>query len=357
MKTMFIKCVISLLLAAFLFWTACARESNPVASSFNTNTDIEKNVDSFVNQYVSSKLPGVAVMVVRDSTVTLKKGYGLANIERQLPVKPDTPFYLASVSKQFTAMAIMILEEHGMLAYEDKLEAYFPEIPDGWNSITIHHLLTHQSGIPDYLSDLGLSNEGITNNQVLDILVKRGDLEFSPGTKYDYSNSGYAILAILVGRVSGQPFHIFVKENIFDPLGMTKSLVYDESQPDMPDRAIGYTSNGNLNDYKLLTMGDGGMFSTIEDLRKWDQSLYTEEIIRRETLTRAYTSYVSEGYGYGWFIDEYRGLAHYSHGGGLVGYRTHISRFPSAKLTIVILSNGTYQWIWDLNAEIIRYYL
>lgn len=357
MKSNFIKYMIFLTLATILFWTACKDGGNPVTSDFDPDSDIEQNVDSFVSEYVVGNLPGVAVLIARDSTVILEKCYGLANIQEQLPVSPGTPFYLASVSKQFTAMAIMILEERGWLTYEDKLETYFPQVPDSWNAITIHHLLTHQSGIPDYLNDLRIPTTGITNDQVLDILIQNEELEFSPGTKYEYSNSGYAILATLTGEVSNQPFHVFVKENIFDPLEMTKSLVYDESRPDIPDRAIGYSSQGVLFDYNLLTTGDGGIFSTIEDLHKWDQSLYTEKLISDETLERAYTSHVPEGYGYGWSVDVYKGLPHYSHGGGLVGYRTHISRFPSVKLTIVILSNGSYDWIYDLNDEIVRYYL
>ena len=359
--------MLSLSLAAFLLLMGCDKK-NPVAPisvppSFDSKTDIEANVDAYVNHYVTGNRPGVAVMVIKDDTITLKKGYGLANIERQLPFKLDTPCFLASVSKQFTAMAIMILAERGKLAYEDKLKAYIPEIPASWNAITIHHLLTHQSGMFDYANDLGWF-DGVTDSQVLDSLARRGDLEFSPGTKYDYSNSGYVILAILVERVSGRRFRVFVKENIFDPLGMNKSLVYDESKPEIPDRAIGYRSRFGvpvLNDWNMLTTGAGGLVSTIEDLYKWDQSLYTERIVSKETLARAYTRHVGLGngfwYGYGWGIGNYNGLTNYQHNGGHAGFRTQISRFPEARFTVLILSNGTYDWIFDLHDEIVRYYL
>ena len=350
-----IKCFLLLLFSSF--FTACEKEKNIKPPQFNSNLSIEENVDAYVNTYISENEPGLSMVVVKEGQPLLKKSYGMANIEKQLPARSDTPFYLASVSKQFTAMCIMILEERGLLDYTDKFKTHIPEVPNDWDAITVHHLLTHQSGIFDYLNDLDFYAENITNAQMLDALIQDGQLEFTPGSKYEYSNSGYLILAIIVDRVSGQPFQDFLRENIFEPLEMNNSLGYDESRPNLPNRAIGYLNNGKLNDYNILTMGDGGMFSTIDDLYKWDQSLYTEQLVSAATLELAFTSHQSRGYGYGWDVRSHVGNIRYAHGGAFNGYRTQITRFPEKQFSVIILSNGTYEWVGELHDEIVRVYL
>ncbi len=346
-----------LLLIFSLLFTTCEKDNDIKSPRFNSNLDIEQNINTFVNTFISNDSPGLSMIVVKENQPLFKKSYGMADIEKQLPVHSGTPFYLASVSKQFTAMCIMILEERGLLDYDDQLKTHIPEIPNHWDAITIHHLLTHQSGIFDYLNDLELYAEGITNTQMLDALIQHGELEFTPGAKYEYSNSGYLILAIIVDRVSGQPFQAFLRENIFEPLGMNNSLGYDESRPDLPNRAIGYLNNGKPHDYDILTMGDGGMFSTIDDLYKWDQSLYTDQLVNSATLELAFTSHESKGYGYGWDIRSQYGSERHAHGGAFNGFRTQITRFPEKQFSVIILSNGTYEWVGDLHDEIIRVYL
>ena len=301
----------------------------------------------------------MAVAVIRDGKLVHSKGYGLADIDTGIAIRPDTPFYLASVSKQITAMAVMILVERGKLSYDTRLVDYFSEAPVHWRTITIDHLLTHRSGIPDWFRLMGpRDRSGFTNDDVFDLLLQNAALEFTPGEQFKYSNSGYVLLAMLIESVSGQPFHVFVKENIFDPLGMTDSLVYDQTRPDVPGRARGYrhTNDGFvLDDYDLLTTGAGGMFSTAEDLFKWDQALYTDDLVGHATIERAFTG--TPHYGYGWFIDEYEGMKRLSHGGGLAGFRTYIVRIPDAKFSVIVLSNGSFKGLDGLIDEIAYLYL
>ena len=341
-----------LLLVAFLRCT-----EPPSYYEFDPALEIGQNVDSFVNSLIAEHDPGMAILVRKDGEIILSNEYGMADIDQDIPVSQNTPFYLASVSKQFTAMSIMMLEERGLLSYNDPVNTYIHEAPKAWDDISIHHMLTHRSGIPDYLNDLDWFEPDITNQQVLQKLLQQPDLEFIPGEKYDYSNSGYMLLTEIVSRVSDQPFHKFMLDSVFTPLGMGQTLVYDTSKPHIQGRAIGYRSNGSLRDYNLLTMGDGGMFSTIADLDRWEQSFYSNALVDESTKQKAYTSYESDGYGYGWGIREVDGVMSYGHGGGLAGYRTFIGRVPSKKFSIIILSNGSYDWIGALRERIIDTYL
>ena len=324
---------------------------------FDDKLELAQNVDKFIRSYVNENGPGISILIKKDRKPILKRSYGYSNIKTKQKVSSDIPFYLASVSKQFTAMSIMLLQEKGKLDYSDPISNFLEEAPPLWSDITIHHLLTHRSGIPDYLNDLGLYRPSLTNQDVLQDLLKIKDLEFEPGSKFDYSNSGYMLLTIIASRVSGIPYHEYMKINVFDKLGMNQTLVYDESKPEIPGRAIGYYSNGDLRDYNLLTTGDGGMFSTIDDLDKWEQSFYDNLLINEETKEMAYTSYESDGYGYGWGIRKLEAYDHYAHGGGLEGYRSLISRIPAKDFSVFILSNGSYDWIYHLRNEIIRVYL
>jgi CubicO group peptidase (beta-lactamase class C family) len=299
--------------------------------------------------------PGAAVIVIHCGKVLYKQGYGLADRERKTRNRPDTPFILCSVSKQFTAMAIMTLVERGKLGYEDPLIKFFPDFPPYAKEITIRHLLYHTSGIADYLND-GLVEDAtdFTDQQVMDLLKRQKGLKFPPGQSWSYSNSGYNLLARIVERVSGQPFREFMQEQIFRPLGMKHTYVCDEPRPRIAGRARGYTPVGDdfrLNDYRLFTTGDGGIYSTVEDMFRWDQCLYTERLIRAATLKEAFTSGrlrdgTEFGYGFGWRVGEFRGLRTISHAGGSFGFGTNILRIPSQRFTVVVLANN-----WGISAE------
>lgn len=270
------------------------------------------------------------ILVTENGKVIYRKALGYADLQTKEPLIPESCFYLASVSKQFTAMAVMILKESNKLSYDDKLSEYFPEFPGYADEVTIWHLLTHTSGVPDHYG-LNAYKKDLKNSEVLELLVKQEALDFTPGEKYSYSNGGFVLLSMIVEKASGQPFHLFMKKNIFDPLGMKNTLVFDESKPEIKNRAKGYNSNGALDDYEILTTGAGGMYSTLDDLHLWDQALYTEKLVSKATLEEAFTPTVLNSgersdYGFGWGISEDENGKVVSHSGGMNGYRTFIRR-------------------------------
>ena len=321
---------------------------------FDKEKSLAENVDNYINTLIGENSPGIAIAIVNNGEEVLKKGYGLANLDKQTPMSTTTPVYLASVSKQFYAMGILILQEQEVLNVEDKINTYFPEFPDGWSEVSIHHLLTHQSGIPDYFGKISEDKMlDITNDKVLEWAVEQ-ELDFTPGRIFKYSNTGYIILSELIKRVSQQPIEDFMKEQIFGPVGMNKTLVYDESKPEITDRAIGYFPNGELLDYSILTTGGGGIFSTIDDLLLWSKALDEYTLVEESTFKLATTPYLNN-YGYGWFIGSINHKAHINHSGGLSGFRTNILKYSTTGLTIVMLSNGSPDWTFDLTTKILNY--
>jgi CubicO group peptidase (beta-lactamase class C family) len=314
-----------------------------VLSGCNASNIKQKQIDELMNYCFENGIFSGTILIAENSEVIYNKAFGFSDFESKKKLNTNDAFYLASVSKQFTSMAVMILKERGMLNYNNKLSEYFPQFPDYADKVTIENLMTHTSGIPDYYN-LGIYKPGLTNNDVLEVLIRQDSLNFQPGEKYSYSNGGYVLLALIVEKVSGESFHNFLKNNIFDPLGMNNSLVYDESHNEIPNRAIGYNMFEEINDYNIYTSGAGGIFSITEDLFKWDKALYTDKIIKLETLQRAFTPYRLNddsltNYGYGWRIyNDDKGKI-VMHSGGLAGFRTYIERHLDTKSTIIILTN------------------
>ena len=332
----------------FLFSSSCDSNQEQLST-------IGEVVDTHVNQFVDLDGPGLAVAVMHHGNVIFEKGYGMADIGAHVNVGRDTRFYLASVSKQITSMAVLLLYEDGLIDLEDKIVSTFPEAPETWNQITIHHLLTHQSGIVEYLKLPDKANW--TNQDVFNVVINY-DPEFAPGDKYKYSNTGYLLLAMLVERISGLPFETFVYEKIFSRLGMSQSMVADPSKPVIPLRAVGYWPDGNLHDYPLLTMGDGGIFSSLNDMEIWLRSLLNSELLLPETLDLAFTSYNGRGYGYGWNVGKIKGRKRLYHAGALVGYAAHVSLISEEELAVVVLSNGTFrEEVPELAEKILFFYL
>ncbi len=284
------------------------------------------------------------ILVAEKGNIIYDTAFGFGNFTTREPLNDSSSFYLASVSKQFTAMAIMILKEQNKLSYNDTLTKYFPEFPAYANKITIRHLLTHTSGLADYLSMDNLYKPGLNNEEVLNTLVTQKKLNFYPGDRFSYSNSGYVILAMIVERVSGKPFNVFMKEYIFDPLGMKNTLVFDKSKPAIRNRAVGFNKNGDLDDYEILTAGDGGLYSTTHDLFLWDQSLYHNKLVDSSTLAEAFhETKLNNGslsnYGFGWVIARDAKNKIVSHNGGMNGYRTMIYRDMKNRNSIIMLTN------------------
>jgi N-acyl-D-aspartate/D-glutamate deacylase len=309
-------------------------------------------VDALFEPWTVGDSPGAAVMVIEDGEILFEGGFGLADIESQTPITPQSAFRLASVSKQFTAMAVMILAERGQLAYDDKLVRYLPELERFGDDITLRHLLTHTGGLPDYYDALTeeAGDSMPTTEDAMKFLAGWGEPLFEAGDRYEYSNPGYEMLALVAERVSGQVFGEYLRDNVFEPLGMKDTVVRDDSEPEIRNRAYGYSKNEDsfiLNDDDALNhiIGSGGIYSTVEDLYLWDQALYTEQLVRRATLDEAWSPVrLNDGedypYGFGWGLEPYGALGRrVSHGGGWVGFSTFIVRYPERQFSVIVLSN------------------
>jgi len=311
----------------------------------------EKVVDALFSDFDQGNAPGAAVTVIKEGKPLFVKGYGLADLENKIPCTTNTNFRLASVTKQFTAMAILILAEQGKLSLEDRLPKFLPEFPGYGQAIGLRHLLTHTSGLPDYEDHVpGGTTIPLSDRDVLSILRQQSKTDFVPGAQFHYSNSAYASLALIVENVSGISFPAFVKEKIFDPLGMTDSIAYVPGRSRFPNRAYGYAngrSGWELSDQSVTSavLGDGGIYSSVADLFKWDQTLHTEKLISREMLNDAFTAHSREsdfegsGYGYGWYVGNFRGTKHIWHYGSTCGFSTRIERFPKRRLSVIVLTN------------------
>ncbi|HVM49261.1 MAG TPA: serine hydrolase domain-containing protein [Candidatus Acidoferrum sp.] len=311
---------------------------------------LAQKLDALFQDFSQPGAPGASVMVIRDGKVAFAKGYGLANVEVMVPCGTNTNFRLASVTKQFTAMSVLILVDRQRLSLDERLTDFFPEFPAYGREITVRQMLTHTSGLLDYedLIPKG-STLPVLDRDVLRLLMTQDKTYFPPGTKYRYSNSGYALLAQIVEARSGNTFARFLHENIFGPLKMNHTLAYEQGVSVVPERAYGYSPEGSgwkRTDQSLTSsvLGDGGIYSSVADLYRWDQALYTDKLISRKLLKLAFTPATATerpkaGYGFGWFIGQYRGLREIWHSGNTVGFTTRIVRFPDRRFTVIILAN------------------
>jgi CubicO group peptidase (beta-lactamase class C family) len=286
-----------------------------------------------------------SVLVAKGGKVLLKKGYGMANVELEVPNAPNTKFRLGSITKQFTATAIMQLASQGKLKPEDPVSKYV-DAPPAWKDITIHHLLTHTSGIPNFtaFSDYqDKQREHITPAQLM-ARFKDKPLDFTPGSKYNYSNSAYEVLGVIIEKVSGESYEAYVKNHIFNPLDMNDSG-YDHDTEILPHRAAGYEKgkDGKLHNAAWIDMSipysAGSLYSTVEDLYRWDRALYTEKILNAESKQKMFTPFLNN-YGYGFIIRGSGPDLSISHSGGVNGFATMIQRFPNQDAVIIVLTNG-----------------
>ena len=311
----------------------------------------------------SNNAPGAAVLVVKDGRVLFERGYGVTDLDSPAKIGPRTNFRLASLTKQFTAMSIMLLVHDGRLHYDDRLTGIFPGFPEYGKAITVRNLLNHTSGLEDYedlmpLSDPALPVEQIQiqDSGVLDLLELQKGTKFTPGSKWAYSNSGYVLLGLIVQKVSGKPFPAFLHDRIFMPLGMTNTVAYVRGKDELSNRAFGYSLEGGRwkktdQSPTSATLGDGGIYSSIEDLAKWDRALRHNKLLSELEMEPALAPVkVGEGevtqpdaspaaYGFGWFVNPYKGHRRIWHYGETIGFRTSIQRFDEEDLTIVILCN------------------
>jgi len=328
-----------------------------------------QQIDAIFSAVTSPDAPGLAAMVRKDDRAVFEHGYGLPDLPTHQKIDAATNFRLASCTKQFTAMAIMLLVHDGKLSYETTLTNVFPKFPAYGKLIVIRNLLNHTSGLLDYESLMAPEDPNtppdklvqIQDAEVLAVLEKQATTKFPPGTKWEYSNSGYVMLGLVVQKISGKPFGDFLHDRIFEPLGMRNTLAYVKGKNQVPHRAYGYSKNANGwqetdQSPTSATLGDGGVYSSLQDLAKWDEALKNHTLLSEKEMQPALTPVVvpdgtplgpdgePAAYGFGWFLNSYHGHTRMWHYGETVGFRTNIQRFTQDDLTIIILCNRT-----DLN--------
>jgi CubicO group peptidase (beta-lactamase class C family) len=333
----YLSCMIAFLGATFSVQVAAADQPADATARF-VRAEMEK-------QHV----PGLALLVSRDGQPIRSEGYGLANVELQVPVRPETIFQSGSVGKQFTATAVMMLVEAGKVRLEDPLSHYFPQGPSWWSKVTIRELLSHTAGFTDYPKDFDLRKD-YSEEELLKIV---GSIPpaYPPGTDWSYSNLGYLTLGILIHKVTGEFYGDFLQQRIFKPLAMSTTRIISEEDI-IPNRAAGYRwVGGRLKNQEwvspvLNTTADGSLYFSILDLAKWDAALYTEKLLKSSSLKQMWTvAALHDGkpnsghYGYGWFIGDKKGHHVVEHEGQWQGFETQISRYVDDKLTVVVLTN------------------
>jgi len=308
-------------------------------------------VDKLFSQWDKKDSPGCALAVVKDGKIIYKQGYGLANLELNIPITPQSVFYIGSVSKQFVTMCIALLAKQKKLSLDDDIRKFVPELPDYGPPITVRHLIHHTSGLRDYLTLLGIA--GIDygtyhQDDVVELVARQRELNFAPGEEYLYSNSGYFLLAVIAERASGKSLREFAEENIFKPLGMKNSHFHDDYRMLIKKRASGYFPDGKGKYRNFIStfdcVGSGGLFTSVEDLFLWDQNFYHHKVGGKDLIDLMHTKgKLNSGeeldYAFALGIGKYKGLKTVSHGGALGGYRSALMRFPEQNFSVICLSN------------------
>jgi CubicO group peptidase (beta-lactamase class C family) len=362
---------------ALLLSLSMAAAIAAITALARTGTSMDTQIDA-VFSAIQPTGPGLAALVNKDGRILFEKGYGLRDLRSLSKIDPQTNFRLASVTKQFTALAIMLLVHDGKLHYDDRLTDIFPGFPAYGKDIAIRNLLSHTSGLPEYEELMEReerqgaarwsADHQINDEEVLDLLKAEPMGLFAPGTRWQYSNSGYVVLGLIVAKVSGMPYREFMQRRVFAPLKMNHSMVYEKGVNSIEHRAFGHSKENN----KLVetdqsatsaTLGDGGIYSNVEDLAKWDDGLAKHVLLSETDMQPALTPVkLADGsdpqwprnpqtagssdpspvlYGFGWFLDPYKGHARNYHDGGTQGFRTTIQRFVDDRFTIIVLSNRT----------------
>ena len=331
----------------------CAEDEAPADPS-------QSAIDALVKQQMEEqRIPGLSLAVTVDNELIFTKGYGLSNVELQFPALAESVYEVASITKQFTAMGILLLAQDGKLDLDDPVSKRLPGTPAAWEKITLRHLLTHTSGIPDY-DDAG-SPLDPRHDYTEDELVRLATtlpLKFQPGARWSYSNTAYVLLGIIVHRVSGQPYDDFLRERIFSRLHMGSTRVLNDTDL-VPYRASGYQlDEGHLKNQDWMSpsvggTGDGGLVSSVVDLAKWDSAIQSGALIPPNRWKEVFTPVTLNSgkafpYGFGWFIREQNGAPYYEHSGHLQGFASHILRFPKARVSVVVLANLAQADPWQI---------
>jgi CubicO group peptidase (beta-lactamase class C family) len=337
---------LSVFVLSYITPSIARAQGTPASAAFS------KQVSAYVHGEMQRQhIPGVALLVSRGGKIVQAQGFGLANVELQVPVKPETVFQSGSVGKQFTATAVMMLVEEGKVGLDDPLTKYFPDAPATWKEVTVRELLSHTAGFGDYPDKFNFRKDW-TEAELLK-LVEGIPLAYPPGTKWEYSNLGYLTLGILIHRVTGEFYGDFLQQRIFHPLDMQTTRIISEADI-IPNRAAGYRLvKGELKNQEWVapmvnTTADGSLYFSILDLAKWDAALYTDKLLKRSSLDQMWTPARLKngqpnkaGYGFGWEIEERHGHHVVSHTGSWQGFKTAIARYvdKNDQLTVVVLAN------------------
>ncbi|HEV2853147.1 MAG TPA: serine hydrolase [Thermoanaerobaculia bacterium] len=337
--------------AAAALLLVLAVSSHAATAAPAATSDLAAYADKVLSEAYPADQPGAAAIVIQDGKVVLRKGYGMANLELGVPVSPDMVFELGSITKQFTAAAILLLQERGQLRVEDDITKYLADYPTHGETVTIEHLLTHTSGIPSYtgLPEWRPRVREDMKLQDLIALFKDKPFEFKPGEKWAYDNSGYILLGAIIEKVSGKTYEQFIEEEIFDKLGM-KSSRYGHADEIIPRRATGYSKDDKgFRNAEYLSMTQpyaaGSLMSTVDDLAIWERALSSEALLKKSSLDRMFTSYklksgLKTQYGHGMGVSDFEGYRLLEHSGGIFGFLTDMGRIPEKGLMVAILSNN-----------------
>ena len=341
---------------------ACGRTSS--ISSWSVDA-----IDSLFTAFDTTGMPGAGVVVIRDGAVIAQKTYGLADVDSGTAITPETNFRLASLSKAFTAAAVLLLVGDGKLALDDPASMILPELPAYAGKVTVRHLLTHTSGLWDYEEFVpDTQTRQVKDNDALKLIAARAEsLYFAPGTEWRYSNTGYALLALIVERVAGERYARVLQQRIFEPLGMRGTVAFEDGVSSVSHRAYGHRVRGDSvrrtdQSNTSAVLGDGGVYSSIHDLILWDAALSAGTLIPASLWREATTPFrLADGrateYGYGWFIDRFEGHVRHRHHGETRGFTHSIYRFPEERLTTIVLTNRSDSAPWEKNDDIARRYL
>lgn len=314
---------------------------------------VAAQVDKVFAQFDKPDSPGCALAVIKDGQIVYKRGYGMADLDHDIPIKPDTVFHVASVSKQFTAMAVLLLAKQGKLSLDDRVQKHITELREFDQPVTIRHLLHHTSGLRDQwnlliMSGARLGEDVIRDDDILDLVSRMKELNFKPGEQHLYSNTGYTLMAFIVKRVSGQSLREFAEANIFKPLGMARTFFRDDHAVVIKQQAYAYNPGPN-GAFKLSvpnydTVGASSLLTTVEDLARWDQNFYDKQVggdwaIEQMQIRGALNDGRQISYARGLVIGDYKGLKTVEHSGGDAGYRSHLMRFPDRRFSVACLCN------------------
>src|SRR5919108_5374214 len=342
----------------FLLLTSilASAQKHPAGTGPALKSDLQSKVDAYVRPLVESRNFSGCILLARNGVAALNRCYGMANYELEKPNTASTRFHIASVSKSLTAAAILLLEQQGKLKVEDKLAKFIPDYPRS-EEITLHHLLTHTSGIPNVnnFPDYNQKSREHLNLEQVIALFKQKPLKFAPGSKYEYSNSNYNLLAYVIEKISGQSYGEFLRQNFFARLGMSESGNDDDPERLLPERAsgyapVGYDGLGNAAwlDWSIKT-GNGSLYSTASDLLKWDQALNGEKVLKSETVGKMFRTY-STPFSYGWFVRERFGHRVQAINGRSPGFTASLERYPDDRATVILTAN-TYSALTQTMAE------